>query len=480
MNNELPPDPPPTQAPSVGGSRFSLKSAFLESPEALFVLGPGQRLRYANPAWERLTGQQFSRLRGTRVAARRRSASTIWQTLAPPPEVWDGEAVTVRRPALGSASGPPWWDISFFPIRGQSRVSTVLATIRVAGTPGPSPASLPAIVGEFQLKQRQQFSWESLCCDSPAGRKLESQLRHAAKSSAPLWLLGEAGTGKRTVARMLHGTGPRRNLSFVALDGRALPGYLIESLLFGHGGILKTGLIGTLYLSHLPHWPRELQERLAERLRQGGPRLPRLIIGSDQAAELLAQAQQITPLFLDGLAVLEIQIPPLRSRLGELPSIVARMLRRCSAVAEGKRVFDISPEALAVLAAYQWPSNLRELAERIVEASAQVTARGSQRIEKSDLPRFLQEKALIAGDPRPVAGPNWTLEQILEAVERRVITAALADAGGSQSEAAARLGISRARLSRRIEVLGIPMPGKIAPPASPSQGKISSETDRVQ
>ena len=132
-------------------------------------------------------------------------------------------------------------------------------------------------------RQASHFSLDLFAGKSPASERFLAQLRHAAQSSAPLWLVGEPGSGKETAARAIHHSGSSRERAFVAVDCVALQPFLVESLLFGLGGLLSSGPVGTLYLKDPVALPRDLQQRLADHFMETA-NAPRLISGSPRAA----------------------------------------------------------------------------------------------------------------------------------------------------------------------------------------------------
>ncbi|MCZ2340199.1 MAG: sigma 54-interacting transcriptional regulator [Bacteroidales bacterium] len=421
------------------------------SPAACFILNSQHRLRYVNPAWEQLTGRPWDQVRGTRVSVERQSASPLWRSLVPPPEVWAGQALTVRRAPPDQECGPPWWDIAFLPIPDSEGNINIVATVRVSGS---SPSRVeyrePAALAALRHRHAQRFACDRLTGRSVSAERLQSQVRLAARSLPAIWLTGEAGTGKETIARIIHHNGPSAERAFVAVPCGSIEAYLIEALLFGKGGLLGSHAVGTLYLASPQRLPPLLQSQIAEWFDASSAHGPRLICsGPRSPGEELADGSLIPP-FHTRLCVTEMTIPPLRSHLADLPSYLERMLPEL-AQAWG-RPLTLAPECLAVLLSYHWPGNLREL--RDVLASAGHRAEGDS-IRPQHLPRFLQEKHLIVQNPLPPKSRTWTLDQVLESVERRLIEQALADQNGSQTAAAEQLGIFRTRLGRRIEALGL-------------------------
>lgn len=423
-----------------------------QSPAAVFILNPNHRLQYVNPAWEQLTGRTLAQVRGTRVSAERKSASPFWQSLAPPPEVWSGQSQTVRRPAPEQESGPPWWDIAFLPIPGIGNTMTVMATISVVGVPPArgeyrEPASLAAL--RFQTAQR--YAFDRLTGPSVASERLLSQVRFAARTTQAIWLSGEPGTGKETIARIIHQNGLTADHAFIAVDAGCLEAYLVESLLFGKGGLLAAPVLGTLYLAEPHRLPPLVQSRIAEWFDPiSSAPLPRLICsGLRSPGEELAAGTLIPP-FHTRICVTEISVPPLRDRFTDLPNILERIHPILSELTD--KPVEFSSDCVSALTSYHWPGNLRELMDVLAVAARNAD---SGVMEVQHLPRFLQEKHLIAKHPLPPKGREWTLDQILESVERRLIEQALTDNNGSQTAAAEQLGIFRTRLGRRIEALGI-------------------------
>jgi DNA-binding NtrC family response regulator len=290
----------------------------------------------------------------------------------------------------------------------------------------------------------------------PAQRRLREQVRLAARTRAPVLLLGEPGTGKRWTARAIHEQGPDAGRAFVALDCARLPAAVVEAALFGGGGLAHAAGVGTLYLAEPQGLPRELQARLADWAAappgggEGDRPGPRLLAGCAADPQAEVRRGRLLEELACALGVLTVAMPPLRERRAEFAGLVGRLLSRA---ADG-RPAGLTAEAWEVLRAWPWPGNLRELYAVLQGACGR--ARAGQ-VGAEDLPWYLRS----APPPPPRTLP---LKTILREVERRLIRIALRATrerkkGGpprqNKTRAARLLGIWRALLVRRIEDLGI-------------------------
>lgn len=437
-------DPAQPDQPSPSNrSSFPWRTFFQRSSGAVFVVSAARRLRYANPAWEELTGRPLAKLRGMRVSSRR-SASPLGQALAAPPEVWAGRPAQVRRAVPPAEAGPPWWDITFVPLPGNGRMLGVLGFVTKVGEKVRKAEQVPASVADLRKQHAAAFPFELFAGPSPASQRLLTQIHLATQTTVPLWVIGEAGSGKETLARVVHHNGPTRERLFFALDCAAVQPGLIEGLLFGKGGLAGTSHLGTMYLKHPAALSRDLQDRLAQWFT--APGAPRLICGSSRAAHDEVMAGRLVAPFHAALSVLELRLPPLRDRLDDLPRLTDALLARLGT----ERL--VADEVWPEFRAHDWPGNVRELAEVLASAAARAP---DVVIEPAHLPRVVKEAKLQAA-----ASPTkpWTLDAILAAVEKRLIELALKKTGNHQTEAADLLGVYRTRLWRRLEALGIPVP----------------------
>jgi transcriptional regulator with PAS, ATPase and Fis domain len=428
----------------------------------VFVLGKGQRLRYANPAWEKLTGLALADALGM-VCSARRSSTPLQAALAPTPEARAGRADRTRRPAPPNRSGPPWWDVTFAPLagaaareaagKGTDEVYGIVGFVSVVGEPVPAAArKVPASVAALRDAHAKHFGIELIAGEALASSRLVAQVRLAAGVAAPVWIVGEPGTGKETVARIVHALGPLRDRAFVAVDCQGLQPYLIESLLFGHGGLGGSDRVGTVYLKEPTALPRDLQQRLADNFTE--PNGPRLVCGSARTAQEAVAAGALVPVYQSALSALEVRAPPLRERLDDLARLAARIVP--------DRPVDAA--VLPVLRAHAWPGNLRELVEVLTGAAA-VAQAGP--LLREHLPLELRVRA---DAPRAQPAKARSLDAVLEAVEKRLIQLALRKANNHQTEAAEALGIYRDRLWRRLEALGIPVPPQPPRPRKRQEG----------
>jgi transcriptional regulator with PAS, ATPase and Fis domain len=420
-----------------GSGGFGWRAFFQHSATPVFVIGKGRRLRFANAAWEKLTGIALSEALGMACSAKR-TGTALQAALAPTPEALAGRADRARRPAPPAKNGPPWWDITFAPLAGESGVFGVVGFIQVVGAPVPAAAKrVPASVAELRAARAAHFALDLLDGPARATAHFVSQARLAAQVLAPLWLVGERGSGKETAARAIHHSGPNRESAFVAIDCAGLQPYLIESALFGLGGVAASERVGTLYLKEPTALPRDLQQKLADHA-AAHPQL-RLACGSEHTAASAVSGGALVPVFQTALSALELLVPPLRERLDDLPRLAAR--------AVPGRALD--PAALAVLQAHKWPGNLRELTDVLTDAAARAP---DGPILREHLPLVMRVKA---DAPRAAPAKPLELDAILEAVEKRLVALALAKTNQNQTDAAALLGVFRARLARRIEALGL-------------------------
>jgi DNA-binding NtrC family response regulator len=423
-----------------GSGSFPWRSFFLQSSTPVFVLGKGRRLRFANPAWEKLTSLKLADALGM-VCSSRRHSTPLAAALAPTPEAEAGKPDRARRTAPTGRSGPPWWDVTFAPLAGTDGPIGIVGFITVVGETAPAVVrKMPSFVASLREQHAQAFTLDLFAGKSPATQRFAGQLRHAAESIAPVWLVGEAGSGKETSARVIHHIGPRRDKAFFGLGCGGLQPYLIESLLFGHGGLADTGHIGTIYLKDPSALPKDLQQKLADHVGEEKPGTPRLICGSMRTSAEDFVSGKLIPEFQTELSVLELRVPPLRERLADLPQLMAHFLPDLA----------VDAAAFEILRLHAWPGNLRELADTL--STAAIAAAGEP-VKKEHLPREMRVKAGM--EPLPAKPKPLALDPLLEAVERRLIALALARSQGNATKAAELLGIFRTRLSRRLEALGM-------------------------
>lgn len=423
-----------------GSGGFGWRAFFQQSATPVFVVGKGRRLRFANAAWEKLTGVTLSDALGM-VCSSRKSSTRLQAALAPTPEAMAGRADRARRPAPPHRNGPPWWDVTFAPLQSDDGIFGVVGFIALVGEPVPAAARrVPPGVAALRDECARRFGIELLEGESLAAARLAAQARLASQLTAPVWVTGEPGTGKETAARVIHHASAHRDRAFVAIDCAGLQPYLVESLLFGHGGLGGSDRVGTVYLKEPAELPRDLQERLAEHFATD-PGI-RLICGSTSTAAEAAAAGALVPAYQSALSAFEIRTPALRDRLDDLPRLASRIV-------PGR---PLDPAALAVLRAHGWPGNLRELADALTGAAALAP---SGPILREHLPLELRVRSET---PRTPPAKPLDLDAILEAVEKKLIELALRKADNNQTEAAALLGVFRTRLARRIEALGVPAP----------------------
>jgi len=292
-----------------------------------------------------------------------------------------------------------------------------------------------------------------------------SAVARAAPTPVSVLLLGESGTGKELIARAIHAASPRRETPFVAVSAAALSSTLLESELFGHEkgaftgadrlrkGRFETAEGGTLFLDEVGDLPaavqvkllRVLQERVVERVGSSRPIPVDVRVISATHRDIVAEVREgrfREDLFYR-LAVVTVEIPPLRRRRSDIPLLVEHFIRKHEAL--GRKTHTISREAMDLLVRYDYPGNVREL-ENILQRTL-VLARGEV-ITRDDLPATVRGAAEPASESGSRAA--GTLPERIAALEREAIAEALELESGNQTRAANRLGISERALRYKL------------------------------
>jgi DNA-binding NtrC family response regulator len=300
-------------------------------------------------------------------------------------------------------------------------------------------------------------------------------------------ITGESGTGKELVARAIHFASPRRDGPFVVVNCGAIPRDLIESEFFGHvkGAFTdarteKTGTFelahkGTIFLDEVGELSLDAQVKLLralgerEIIRVGGTKtIPvdvRVIAATNKDLEDEVRLGAFREDLYFRLAVLSIELPPLRERTEDLPLLVEHFIRKFSPELV-KDIKGVTPAALARLAAYPWPGNVRELENVIYEAM--VMSEGGW-LDEKDLPSRLRAAALASGSAETEtaeddgsARAHQVLKDAVQGLavkaEKELILDALRQTGGNRSQAARILGISRKTLFNKMTLLRLRWP----------------------
>jgi DNA-binding NtrC family response regulator len=300
------------------------------------------------------------------------------------------------------------------------------------------------------------------------GRMLEvfSMVRRVASSEATVLIRGESGTGKELIAKAIHYGSPRASGPMIRVNCAALPETLLESELFGHEKGAFTGAVatrkgrfeladgGTLFLDEIGDLPlllqakllRVLQEKEFERIGSSNPiRVNvRILAATHRVLEALVKAGQFREDLYYRLNVVTISLPPLRERREDLPLLMDHFLR-LFADKNQKTIRGFTQDAREMLLRYDYPGNVREL-ENIIERAVVLTR--DDVIGRADLPLTTQA---LEGEDRKQA----SLPATVEAVERKMITEALARSGGVQTRAAEILGISERTLRYKLTKYGL-------------------------
>ncbi|MDD4059748.1 MAG: sigma-54 dependent transcriptional regulator [Kiritimatiellae bacterium] len=326
------------------------------------------------------------------------------------------------------------------------------------------------------LKSRldSKFGLENIVGSSPAMERLFDIVRQAAPTQATVLIEGASGTGKELVAQAIHRLSARAAGPFVAVHCAALSSSLLESELFGHEKGAFTGAVvqrkgrfemahgGTLFLDEISEIEpsvqvkllRVLEERRFERV--GGVDTVdvdiRIIAATNRDLRKYVEEGKFREDLFYRLDVVEIKMPPLKERGGDIALLCNRFMKEFAEV-NARPVSRFAPEAAAILQAYSWPGNVRELRNTIEKMV--VLARGDT-LAVEDVPANIRDEARLNGvsgvsaAPAPAPAADFAPTESLAEVEKRKILAALDAAGGNRSKAAIALGISRRTLHRKL------------------------------
>ena len=308
-----------------------------------------------------------------------------------------------------------------------------------------------------------KFGLGNIVGESPVMKEIFDVVQQVAPTRATVLVLGESGTGKELIAKALHQLSPRAKQPFVTVHCAALSPTLLESELFGHERGAFTGAHerrigrfeqaqgGTLFLDELGEIDATIQVKLLRFLgertfeRVGSNKTltadVRLVAATNKHLEELVKAGKFREDLFFRLRVVEIELPPLRERTGDIPLLAQSFLREF-AKENGKPVNDFTVDALEALLHYNWPGNVRELRTAIEHAV--VLSRG-ERIALRDLPPSVRREG-AASEVKIFQGKDLTIKD----AEKQLIVRALKETEGNRTRAAQKIGMSRRTFHRKL------------------------------
>ena len=307
------------------------------------------------------------------------------------------------------------------------------------------------------LRDEAERGVNNMVGNTPVMHKVYDAIRQVAPEKATVLIVGETGTGKELAAHAIHRLSPRSESLFVAVNCAAIPAEMMESELFGHERGAFTGAVkerigkfeladgGTLFLDEITEMPLALQAKLLRALQEGvierlGGHRPinvdiRIVAATNRDPQQAVRDGLLREDLYYRLNVFRLDLPPLRTRIDDIPLLVQHFTLR--------RGMEITPEALARLAAYHWPGNVREL-ENVLERAAIVC--GGDTIDAVHLPADIAPSTTPSATATSLAPETLSIPLASEALEKQLIAEALRQTGGNKSKAARLLDISERSL----------------------------------
>ncbi len=304
-----------------------------------------------------------------------------------------------------------------------------------------------------RAEARATLAEVGLVGESPAMQDLFVQVRHAARLQCAVHIFGEGGTGKALVAHALHLLSKQREGLILTVDCASLSPQVLRALLGGPGNprgpLLRQAHRGTLYLRQVSETPYAVQQEFVRLLDHpagpdGGPLEVRFLSSAHRRIDELTQWKRFREDLCYRLNVLTIEIPPLRQRIEDIPTLARLFLTRQNT---SFRQMAISPEAMQALTGYHWPGNVRQLRDAVEHA---VLHCPDELILPEHLPAWIEGRD--AAPPAPA--PFVTSELNLAALERQAILRALQVTGFDKSKSARLLGIGKTTMYRKLKALG--------------------------
>lgn len=333
-----------------------------------------------------------------------------------------------------------------------------------------------------ELSERYKF--ENIIGRSSAMLDVFRLLEKVCNSDSTVLINGESGTGKELVARAIHYNGPRKDKPFVVQNCSAFNDNLLESALFGHTkgsftGALrdKKGLFevadgGTFFLDEVGDMSAALQVKLLRVLQEGtftpvGGTQPkqvdvRVIAATHKDLGVMVKKGEFREDLFYRINVIRIQVPPLRDRRDDLPVLIDHFMRKHKR--EGQRARALANDAIAVMQAYHWPGNIRELENEIERLL--VLGSDSEIIPADLISSRIRDAvsgvagANVIGASRIAQLPLGRLNDAVEQLERDMIAQGLTRTKGNKSRLARELGISRSNLILKIQKYALEKPGQ--------------------
>jgi len=324
---------------------------------------------------------------------------------------------------------------------------------------------------------RSEMNFAQIVGKSAPLRRVLKQVETVAPTDSTVLIYGDTGTGKELIARAIHDLSPRRSKPFVKLNCAAIPTGLLESELFGHEKGAFTGAIaqrigrfevangGTIFLDEIGEVPLELQTKLLRVLQEreferlGSSRTlrtdARLIAATNRDLEAMVSEQKFRSDLFFRLDVFPVHVPSLRERDGDIPLLARHFTQQFSR--RMKKVIETIPSAaMDALCRYHWPGNIREL-QNVIERAVIISTGPALSVDVADL-KFPKGGPSPAERVVSAKSTNGALHEVLEETERQQILRAVKQSNwivSGPNGAAARLGMKRSTLQKRMHKLGI-------------------------
>lgn len=440
-----------------------LVELFDASPDPIYAIDGQRRLVYSNGALAGWLGTTASKIIGRRVEYHSESsgegsgnspAAPPLTDLCPPPQALAGVRTRGTVSCFGRDGRLVHRQAEFLPLpaTGGSAAGVLVLMAPVDLSPQELAAELSAeptadelhrAIRSFRRSQAAEHALESLLGESPGMRKVRAQIAAAAASQANVLIHGRRGTGREHIARAIHYQAKEAAGKLIPIDCAVATEDSLRRALESLRGPRDAKQRNTLVLRSAEQLPAALQRQLLSVIAGGA-------VAARVVATVTADATALESPFATALSTIRIDVPSLAERLEDLPLLCQFFLEAANR-GNRKQVGSLRPEALDQLALYRWPGELDELRDAILAAYA---AAATHEITPADLPPVVHYAAQAAAFPRR-ALEKVNLAELLETVEREVITRAMAQVGGNKSAAAELLGMTRPRLYRRLVQLGL-------------------------